>query len=106
MFSLSYLGWALGLAGQREEALAILKELERRRAQEYVGGIFLAFVSVGLGEDDQAISWLQEAVEERDGWLMALDTTLLFDPLRSDPRFQALLKKMNFPSAKQSSSSA
>ena len=97
LFSQSYFGWALGLAGQRQEARAILEDLEQRRTQEYVGGIFLAQASLGLGEHDQAIAWLQKAAEERDGWMVALNTLLLFDPLRSDSRFQALLKKMNFP---------
>ena len=97
VFSQAYLGSALGLAGQRQEALTILERLERRRTQEYVGGIFLAQVCLGLGEHDQAISWLQQAAEERDSWLVVLNTWPEYDPLRSDPRFQALLKKMNFP---------
>ena len=50
-------------------------------------------------DSDQAIAWLQQAVEERDSWLTVLNTWFLYDPLRSDPRFQALLKKMNFPDA-------
>ena len=95
-----YLGWALGLAGQREEALAILGELERRRNQEYVGGWLLAHVSLGLGDYEQAVVWLQNATEERDGILTYLNRWFGADPLRSDPRFQALLQKMNFPAAK------
>ena len=51
---------------------------------------------MGLGDHEQAISWLQQAAEERDG-LMAYLNTLFWDPLRSDPRFQALLQRMNFP---------
>ena len=100
VFSKAYLGWALGLAGQREEALAIVEDLEQRRAQEYVGGLFLAMASLGLGEHD--ILWLQQAAEERDGWITAVNTLLVFDPLRSDPRFQVLLQRMNFPAESQS----
>ena len=95
--SQGYLGWALGLAGQKQEALTILEDLERRRSQEYVGGVLLADVSVGLGDHDQAISWLQQAAEERDGLLPYLNVWFLWDALRDDPRFQDLLRRMNFP---------
>ena len=96
--SLAFLGWALGLAGQRQEALTILDDLERRRSQEYVGGLLSAYVSLGLGDHDQAISWLQQAAEERDG-LLTIFSNLWFgvDHIRPDPRFQALLRRMNFP---------
>ena len=92
-----WLGWALGLAGHRQEALTILGDLEGRRSQEYVGGLLLACVSLGLDEHDQAISWLQEAAEERDGLMALVNTLPVFGPLRSDPRFQDLLRRMNFP---------
>ena len=91
------LGTVLGLAGQRQEALTILADLEQRRTQEYVGGVLLAYVNLGLGDHVQAISWLQQAAEERDGLMTYLNTWFLFDPLRDDPRLQDLLKKMNFP---------
>ena len=96
-FAQGWLGWALGLAGHRQEALTILGDLEGRRSQEYVGGLLLACVSLGLDEHDQAISWLQEAAEERDGLMALVNTLPVFGPLRSDPRFQRLLRRMNFP---------
>ena len=106
-FPKAWLGWALGLAGQRDESLEILADLERQRSQGYVGAVLLACVNLGVGDHDRAISWLQQAAEERDGMMPWLKTLLVFDPLRSDPRFQALLKKMNFPaSADQPSSGA
>ena len=60
------LGWALWLAGHRQEAFTILEDLERRQTQEFISGFLMALVSVGLGESEQAISWLQKAAEERD----------------------------------------
>ena len=95
--SQALLGTVLGLAGERQEALTILADLEQRRTQEYVGGVLLARVSLGLGDHAKIISWLQQAAEERDGLITYLNTWFSFDPLRSDPRFQALLRRMNFP---------
>ena len=90
-------GWALGLAGRKQEALTILEDLERRRSESYVGDSLLAGVCVGLGDHDRAISWLQKAAEERDGLMTFVNSLLVSDPLRSDPRFQALLQRMHFP---------
>ena len=94
---LASLGWGLGLAGQKQEALTILDDLERRRSHEYVSCVLLSWVSVGLGDYDQAVSWLQKAAEEHEPTMAHLNALFLFDPLRSDPRFQALLQRMNFP---------
>ena len=95
--SQGHLGVVLGLAGHRSEALTILHDLERRRLQEYVSGFLMAQVSLGLGEQDQAISWLQKSADERDALLPYLDAWFILDPLRADPRFHALLRRMNFP---------
>ena len=91
----AWLGWALGVAGQRDEAVAIRDALERRRAGEYISGCALATVSLGLGEHDRAIAWLETAAEERDGLLPFINRRSAFDPLRADPRFKAILRRMN-----------
>ena len=90
-------GWALGLAGQRQAARVILGDLERRRSHGYFSGVLLARVSLGLGDLEQAIAWLQTAAEERDALLPFSNVWFTYDPLRSDPRFQALLRRKNFP---------
>ena len=95
--SLALFGWGLGLAGRRQEVLTIFGTLERRRTREYFSGFLMALVNVGLGERDQAISWLEKAAEERDGMLTFLNRCPEVDPLRADPRFHALLRRMNFP---------
>ena len=81
----------------RLSATGVLGTLERRRTQEYFSGFLMALVNVGLGERDQAISWLEKAAEERDGMLTFLNRCPEVDPLRADPRFHALLRRMNFP---------
>ncbi len=50
-----------------------------------------------LGEADQAFAWLERAYEERDHDLVFLQTDPTLDPLRSDPRFQDLLRRIGFP---------
>ena len=50
-----------------------------------------------MGEHDQAVEWSLKAFEDRDGLLFLLNELPLFDPLRSDPRFEALVRRMNFP---------
>ncbi len=104
--SRAVLGWTLGLAGHRQEALRVLEDLERRRTQEYFSAYMLAYVCLGLDKQEQAISWLLKACEERDAMLPYLSVWPGWDPLRSDPRFQALLKKMNFPTSADQPSSA
>jgi TolB-like protein len=57
----------------------------------------IAGLFVLLGKKDEALSWLQEAFTKREGVMVWLKSDPVFDPLHSDPRFQALLRKMNFP---------
>ena len=70
----SLLGWGAGYTGGQPEAVAILADLERRRRDAYVGGLLLAWVNLGLRDYDQAISLLQRAAEERDGFMDFLST--------------------------------
>ena len=68
-----------------------------RRAQEYVPASAPAIVHLGLGEHEEALRWLEAAYEERDVSLVWLKVWWAYDPLRSDPRFQAILDRMDFP---------
>jgi len=89
--------WSLGVTEHRPEALTILRDLERRQARQHVSGYWMAIVHLGLGDREQAISWLEQAAKARDVLLPYINVVFYFNDLRSNPRFQALLSKMNFP---------
>ena len=94
---LSYLGYTYGVAGHREKALAILRELHEMSKEKYVSPWAMAMPYIGLGELDQALDWLDKAYVEGDLLIAWLKVFPEFDPLRSDPRFADLLRRMNYP---------
>ncbi len=60
--------------------------------------MWIATIHAALGEKDLAFEWLQKAYEDRSGWLVYLKIDPMFDPLRSDPRFTDLLRRVGLPS--------
>jgi TolB-like protein/lipoprotein NlpI len=95
VIGLSLLGSAYGFAGMKAEALKILERLDGFSKDRWVGSLMRAFVWIGLGEKNKALENLEKAYEERASALAYLKVWPIFDSLRSEPRFQALLKKMN-----------
>ena len=91
---LGQLGEALGLAGRRDEAHDVLRQLEERSQASFVSPYTFAYVYTGLGEADRAIDLLERAVRERTGAAYGIKGSFLFAPLRTHPRFQALLREM------------
>jgi tetratricopeptide (TPR) repeat protein len=92
---MGWLGHTLALSGNTSEARALLQCLYRKAAQAYVSPTSLAWIHLGLGEIDTAFEWLNRAVDECDQLLMAIKSYRFLDPIRSDPRFVLLLRKMN-----------
>jgi len=92
--SVGALGHAYGIAGRRTDALKIARELEARAADGYVPGPAIALVYTGLGDTDRALQWLERGFEQRDRWMVFLKVEPRFDPLRTDPRFADLLRRM------------
>jgi tetratricopeptide (TPR) repeat protein len=92
---LASLGRVYAIAGQENEALRILDQLEKRSDSGYLSP-YIALVYLGLGEKDRTLEWLEKAFEEHHGQLVYLKDQR-WDSLRSDPRFQLLLRRMNFP---------
>jgi len=91
------LGEAYALAGRRDEARAILRELEDPTRPEPASPYHRAYVYAGLGEDDRAIDCLERAFENRAGAMYGLRGSFLFTSLRRHPRFVALTKRMGLP---------
>ncbi len=84
-------------SGQRDKALAIIDQLKERGASPGAFGFLTIVVYTVLGEHDQAFEWLERAVTERSSSVFHLKVSPLVDSLRSDPRFDELLRRMNFP---------
>jgi tetratricopeptide (TPR) repeat protein len=93
----AFLARAYGLAGRRDEAVRILSELLTLQEASYVPPTAIALVHLGLGQLDEAIAWLEQGYDGRDGDMVLLNTWPALDPLRSDLRFQRLLRRMDFP---------
>lgn len=92
---LASLAHAHAVAGDRAAARAILDTLERQASRGEGSPFFLALVPAGLGERDRAFEWLERAYKTRSGSIRYLKVERRLDPLRSDPRFAGLLKKVN-----------
>jgi len=91
---LGWLGLSLALGGEAAEARTLLERLHERAARTYVPPTSFAWIHLGLGETDTAFEWLERAVDARDQFIMPIKSYWFFDPIRSDPRFAALLRKM------------
>ena len=89
------LGHAYAKAGELEAAREILEHLAKEAESRHVSAYHLAVTHGALGDVDEAMLWLERAYEEKSPWIGYLRVDPRVDPLRSDPRFSALLKKVN-----------
>jgi tetratricopeptide (TPR) repeat protein len=85
---------ALGLTGRRSEARRLLAEIESRQDREYVSPYDLALVHAGLGDDERAFAALERAFRERQSSMRQLRIDERLEPLSSDPRFDALARRV------------
>ncbi len=95
-FVMAYLGYAYGAAGDKAKALATIEEIKKKSVHGYVAPFNLAIVHLGLGDLERAMDLLEQASAADSQWMMYLKIDRIFDPLRSNPRFMALMKKCNF----------
>ena len=96
--ALSNLGYAYARVGRRAEAQKELDKLEELAKKKYVPAGSRARIYAGLGDKDKTFQWLETAYAERSiaGTLLGMiKVDPVFDPLRSDPRFTDLLRRMN-----------
>jgi len=91
------LGFIYASMGNREEAEEVLEHLLELSQHRYIAPVSLAIIYGALGQLDQAFEWMEKGYEIQDDFMMTLKVEPRMDSLRSDPRFQDLLDRMNFP---------
>jgi TolB-like protein/Tfp pilus assembly protein PilF len=89
---LATLGHAYARAGNRDEALKVLEQLQRQSQKRVVTAINFAWMYIALDQKDEAINWLERAYDDRSLYGIKLDPFL--DPLRGEPRFKQLLARV------------
>ena len=93
-YPLSLLAHAEALHGNRDEALKILHQLEDEKPGRYVAAYSVGIIYLGLGDKEQALDWFEKSYEKRQPDLNTIRFDRLLDPLRGDPRFEALAEKI------------
>ncbi len=94
---LAGLGHVYAISGNKSEARRLLDELKQLSAQEHVPATSMALIYAGLGEKDQAFAWLEKGYQERLFQMQSLTAEPRWDSLRSDPRFQDLMRRIGLP---------
>ncbi len=95
--SIKVLGYVQGVIGNRNEAMAIVREIEDKFARGEADGRDVAAVYAGLELNDKVFEWLGKDFQNRGTSLTELRMEVAFVPLRSDPRFRDLIKRMGLP---------
>jgi serine/threonine-protein kinase len=90
------LAYARARAGAHQEADAILQDLLEIKASQdqYISSRAIAAVHTGMGDTESAIQWLERACDERAAWMVFLKVEPIWDPLRDEPRFQEILRRI------------
>ena len=94
---ITQLGYALARSGQRKEALATLKELQSVASEHYVPAYSFAMIHNGFGEKEEALKYLEQSLQEREVQLTFIKIDSRWDPLRTDVRFQEIMRRVGLP---------
>jgi hypothetical protein len=92
--AMGLIGHVLAASGRTKEALEVLDRLEELSRERFVGSHAKALIHLGLEADDRVFECLERAFVEKESWLAMLNTLPLWDGVRSDPRFIALMRRM------------
>jgi len=96
--AMGFWGYALAISGKRDEALAVVRELEEKYAAKEIDGVRIASVYIGLGDKDKAFEWLEKDFQaHRRPTLMEMRLEMEFRSVRDDPRYKDLLRRMGLP---------
>ena len=87
------LGYAYAISGDRPKAEQILRELEEMAKRQYVSSTAFADIHLGLGEKEKALDWLEKSYQDQESACWYLKVDPIYDSVRNEPRFQAILKK-------------
>jgi serine/threonine-protein kinase len=88
------LGYAYAISGDRPKAEQILRQLEEMAKHQYVSSTAFADIHLGLGEKEKALDWLEIAYENQESACWYLKVDPIYDSVRNEPRFQALVQKV------------
>lgn len=91
------LGYVYAKLGRKSDAEKVLKELKAESQSRYMSGFFVSWVCIGLGKNEEALQWLERAYQQKDYQLSWISVSPVFDPIRSDPRFAALMRRADPP---------
>jgi tetratricopeptide (TPR) repeat protein len=95
-FMTAWLGYAYGASGDRPHALAEIEDLKKISSGGHVLPFNLAIVYLGLGDREHALNYLEQAYDSSSQWMGWLRGDRIFDPLRGEPRFVVLMRKLRF----------
>ena len=90
------LGYVLAQRGKVDEANAICAKLEAAAEVGYVSPVSFGTLSLGLGQWDAALDWIQKSIDERRGWFVYARVNPMFDPIREHPRFQSMMTELKW----------
>lgn len=95
--TMAFLGYCYGMAGRYSEAREMLRRIDLLAQTRYVSPYVRAYIYLGLGRTDEALTELEKSFEENSIWLIWLNIDTQFEILREEPRFKRIIKKLGFP---------